>query len=76
MKYIQSIARVFKANAKVLYKMVLTLAIVFSLSYLPHLILVYMIRIACIGFIVMSWITLIYMGVKETQFRKKKHINK
>lgn len=76
MIYIKSIARAFKNNKKVLYKIVPTLAIVFSLSYLPQLILVYMIRTLCIGFIVMSWITLIYIGVKETQFRKKKHLNK
>lgn len=71
MKYIQSIVRAFKANKKVLYKLVLTLAIVFSLSYLPHVILVYMIRTLGVGCIVMSMITLIYIGIKDTQFRKK-----
>lgn len=76
MKYIKSIARVFKLNANVLYKLVLTLAIVFSLTYLPHVILVYMIRTLCVGFALMSLITLIYLGIKNTQFRKKKHINK
>ena len=76
MKYIQSIARVFKLNANVLYKLVATLAIVFSLTYLPHVILVSTIRILCLGFAVMSLITLIYLGIKNTQFRKKKHINK
>ena len=76
MSYIKSIARVFKLNAKVLYKLVPTLAIVFSITYLPHVILVYTIRILCLGFAVMSLITLIYIGIKNTQFRKKKHINK
>lgn len=76
MKYIKSIARAFKANKKVLYKLALTLAIVFSLTYLPHLLLVYTIRTLCIGFAAMSLITLIYIGVKETQFRKKKYINR
>ena len=76
MSYIKSIARAFKNNAKVLYKLVPTLAIVFSLTYLPHVVLVSIIRILCLGFAAMSLITLIYIGVKETQFRKKKHINK
>ena len=76
MKYIQSIVRVFKLNANVLYKLVPTLAIVFSLTYLPHVILVSTIRILCLGFASMMLITLIYLGIKNTQFRKKKHINK
>lgn len=76
MNYIKSIARVFKLNANVLYKLVPTLTIVFSLTYLPHLVLVYMIRTLCVGFLVMSLITLIYMGIKDANFRKKKHINK
>lgn len=76
MSYIKSIVRAFKNNRKVLYKLVPTLAIVFSLTYLPYLLLVYMIRTLCIGFAVMSLITLIYIGIKDAQFRKKKHINK
>ena len=76
MSYIKSIASVFKNNANVLYKLVSTLAIVFSLTYLPHVILVSTIRILCIGFAGMSLITLVYIGIKNTQFRKKKHINK
>ena len=76
MSYIKSIARVFKLNAKVLYKLVPTLAIVISLTYLPHAIPVSIIRILCLGFATMSLITLIYLGIKNTQFRKKKHINK
>lgn len=76
MNYIKSIARVFKLNANVLYKLVPTLTIVFSLTYLPHLVLVYMIRTLCSGFAAMMLITLIYLGIKNTQFRKKKHINK
>ena len=76
MSYIKSIARVFKLNAKVLYKLVPTLAIVISLTYLPNAILVSIIRILCLGFATMSLITLIYLGIKNTQFRKKKHINK
>ena len=72
MSYIKSIARAFKLNANVLYKLVPTLAIVFSLTYLPHVMLVSAIRILCLGFATMSLITLIYIGVKETQFRKKK----
>lgn len=76
MNYLKSIARVFKLNANVLYKLVPTLAIVFSLTYLPHVILVSTIRILCLGFAIMSLITLIYLGIKNTQFRKNKHINK
>ena len=76
MSYIKSIAGVFKLNAKVLYKLVPTLAIVFSLTYLPHVILVSTIRILCLGFAGTSLITLIYIGIKDTHFRKKKHINK
>lgn len=72
----KSIVRAFKTNRKVWYKLVPTLAIVFSLTYLPHLIMIYMIRTLCIGFLVMSLITMIYIGIKDTQFRKKKHINK
>lgn len=76
MKYTKSILRAFSNNKTVLYKLVLILAIVFSLSYLPHLILVYTIRTLCTGFLVMSLITLIYLGIKDANFRKKKHINK
>lgn len=76
MSYTKSIVRAFKNNRKALYKLVPTLAIVFSLTYLPYLLLVYMIRTLCIGFAVMSLITLIYIGIKDAQFRKKKHINK
>ena len=76
MKYIKSILRAFKTNEKVLYKIVPTLTIVFSLTYLPHLILVCLIRTLCIGFAVMSLITLIYIGIKDAKFRRKKHINK
>ena len=76
MNYLKSIARVFKLNANVLYKLVPTLAIVFSLTYLPHVILVSTIRILCFGFAAMSLITLIYIGIKDNQFIKKKHINK
>ena len=76
MNYIKSIARVFKLNANVLYKLVSTLAIVFSLTYLPHAILISIIRILCLGFAGMSLITLIYIGIKDAHFRKKKHINK
>ena len=76
MNYIKSIARAFKLNKNVLYKLVPTLAIVFSITYLPHVILVSTIRILCLGFAGMSLITLIYIGIKNTQFRKKKHINK
>ena len=76
MKYIKSILRAFKINEKVIYKLALTLALVFSLTYLPHLILIYLIRTLCIGFAVMSLITLIYIGIKDAQFRRKKHINK
>ncbi|QOI68878.1 hypothetical protein phi9184_ORF059 [Enterococcus phage 9184] len=75
MSYIKSILRAFKTNEKVLYKLALTLTIVFSLTYLPSLILVYLIRTLCIGFIVMILITLIYIGIKDAQFRRKKHIN-
>ena len=76
MNYIKSILGAFKLNKNVLYKLVPTLIIVFSLTYLPHLVLVYMIRTLCIVFALMSLITLIYIGIKNTQFRKKKHINK
>lgn len=76
MIYLKSIVNAFKANKTVLYKLVPTLAIVFSLTYLPHLLLVYTIRTLCTGFAAMSLITLIYIGIKNTQFRKKKHINK
>ena len=76
MNYIKSIARAFKNNAKVLYKLVPTLAIVFSLTYLPYVILVSTIRILCLGFAGMSLITLVYIGIKDNQFIKKKHINK
>ena len=76
MNYIKSILGAFKLNKNVLYKLVPTLAIVFSLTYLPHVILVYTIRILCLGFAVMSLITLIYIGIKDNQFIKKKHINK
>lgn len=76
MSYTKSILRAFKANKNVLYKLVLILTIVFSLTYLPHLMLVYMIRTLCIGFIGMSLLTLVYIGIKDAQFRKKKHINK
>ena len=76
MKYIKSIARAFKLNAKVLYKLIPTLTLVFSLTYLPHIILVSTIRILCLGFAAMSLITLIYIGIKDNQFIKKKHINK
>lgn len=76
MSYTKSIVRAFKANRKVWYKLVPTLAIVFSLTYLPHLIMIYMIRTLCVGFLVMILITIIYIGIKDTQFRKKKHINK
>lgn len=76
MNYLKSIARVFKLNANVLYKLVPTLAIVFSLTYLPHVIIVSTIRILCLGFAVMSLITLVYLGIKDNQFIKKKHINK
>ena len=75
MNYIKSILGAFKLNKNVLYKLVPTLIIVFSLTYLPHLVLVYMIRTLCIVFALMSLITLIYIGIKNTQFRKKKHIN-
>ena len=76
MSYIKSIVRAFKLNANVLYKLVPTLAIVFSLTYLPHVILVSTIRILCIGFAGTSLITLVYIGIKDNQFIKKKHINK
>ena len=76
MNYIKSIAEVFKLNKNVLYKLVPTLAIVFSLTYLPHVILISTIRILCLGFAGMSLITLIYIGIKDAHFRKKKHINK
>lgn len=72
MRYTKSILRAFKINEKLLYKLALTLAIVFSLTYLPHLILIYLIRTLCIGFAVMSLITLIYIGIKDAQFRRKK----
>ena len=76
MSYIKSILGAFKLNAKVLYKLVPTLAIVFSLTYLPHVILISTIRILCLGFAGMSLITLVYIGIKDAHFRKKKHINK
>ena len=76
MNYIKSILGAFKLNKNVLYKLVPTLAIVFSLTYLPHLVLVYMIRTLCIVFATMSLITLVYIGIKNNQFIKKKHINK
>ena len=76
MSYTKSILRAFKNNRKVLYKLVPTLVIVFSLTYLPHLVLVYLIRTLCIGFLVMSLITLVDIGIKDTQVRKKKHLNK
>lgn len=75
MNYTKSILRAFKANKNVLFKLVLTLTIVFSLTYIPHLILVYTIRTLCIGFIVMSLITVTYIGIKDAHFRRKKHIN-
>lgn len=75
MSYTSSILRAFKANTNVLYKIVLTLTIVFSLTYIPHLILVYIIRTLCIGFMVMSLITVTYIGIKDAHFRRKKHIN-
>ena len=76
MNYIKSILGAFKLNKNVLYKLVPTLIIVFSLTYLPHVILVSTIRILCIGFAGMSLITLVYIGIKDAHFRKKKHINK
>lgn len=76
MNYIKSIVSAFKANRQVLYKLVPTLVIVFSLTYLPHVILVSTIRILCLSFAIMSLITLIYIGIKDNQFIKKKHINK
>ncbi|PQC93482.1 hypothetical protein CUN38_04900 [Enterococcus faecium] len=76
MSYTKSILRAFRANKNVLYKLVLVLTIVFSLTYLPHLMLVYMIRTLCIGFIVMTLLTLVDIGIKDAQFRKKKHINR
>lgn len=76
MSYIKSILRAFKINKKALYKIALTLTIVFSLTYIPSLILVYLIRTLCIGFAAMSLITIIYIGIKDAQFRRKKHINK
>lgn len=76
MSYTKSIVRAFKNNRKVLYKLVLTLGIVFSLTYLPHLLLMYTIRTLCTGFVAMSLITLIYIEIKDAKFRKKKHINK
>ena len=76
MNYSKSILGAFKLNKNVLYKLVPTLAIVFSLTYLPHLVLVYMIRTLCIVFAGMSLITLVYIGIKDNQFIKKKHINK
>lgn len=76
MNYIKSIARAFKENKNILYKLVLILTIVFSLTYLPHLIIVYMIRTLCTGFIVMILLKPVYIGIKDAQFRKKKHINK
>lgn len=71
MSYIKSILRAFKTNKKVIYKLVPTLTIVFSLTYLPYLILVYLIRTLCIGFAVMSLITLIYIGIKKRSVQKK-----
>ena len=76
MNYIKSILGAFKLNKNVLYKLVPTLILVFSLTYLPHVILVSTIRILCIGFATMSLITLVYIGIKDNQFIKKKHINK
>lgn len=76
MIYLKSIVRAFKNNKNVLYKIVPTIAIVFSLTYLPHLVLVYLIRTLCAGFAVMNLITLIYIGIKDANFRRKKHINK
>lgn len=76
MSYTKSIVRAFKNNRKQLYKLVSTLTIMFSLSYLPYLILIYLIRTLCTGFLIMSLITLIYIGIKDTKFRKKKHIDK
>ena len=76
MNYIKSIVRAFKSNRNILYKIALTITLVFSLTYLPHLILVYVIRTLCVGLIVMSLIKAIYLGIKDAQFRRKKHINK
>lgn len=72
MSYIKSIVRAFKNNRKVLYKLVSTFAIMLSLTYLPPLMLIYLIRTLCIGFLVMSLITLVYIGIQDTQVRKKK----
>jgi hypothetical protein len=76
MSYTKSIARSFKTNKNVLYKLVPTLITVFSLTYLPHIIIIYMIRTLCVMFLVMSLITIIYIGIKDTQVRRKKHLNK
>lgn len=78
MNYIKGIMNVIKINRGVLYKLVPSLLLVFSLSYLPHMALVYVIRVATIGFALMSCGTLIYLGVEDAKFKnnKKKRINK
>ena len=78
MTYIKGIMNAIKMNRKVLYKLIPTLVLVFSLSYLPHSIMVYLIRTLTIGFALMSFATLAYIGIKDTNFKnnKKKRINK
>lgn len=78
MNYIKGIMNAIKMNRVVLYKLVPSVLFVFSLSYLPHMVLVYLIRVATIGFALMSCSTLIYVGVKDANFKnnKKKRINK
>lgn len=78
MNYIKGIMNTIKMNRVVLYKLVPSLVLVFSLSYLPHMALVYLIRVATIGFALMSCGTLIYVGIEDVKFKnnKKKRINK
>ena len=78
MNYIKGIMNAIKINRVILYKLVPSVLLVFSLSYLPHIVLVYVIRVATIGFALMSCGTLIYVGVKDAKFKnnKKKRINK
>lgn len=78
MNYIKGIMNAIKMNRVVLYKLIPSLLLVFSLSYLPHMVLVYIIRVTTVGFALMSCGTLIYIGVNDAKFKnnKKKRINK
>lgn len=77
MKYAKAILHAIKLNKEVICKAVVILVVIFALSYLPAMILVYTIRTLVIGFALILCGILIYIGVKNVHFKnnKKKHIN-